>query len=483
MLYHNVSVAAHSMRSIDAFAAAGASALAWYLGSRWGWWPAKSGYAIVVFALSYPLGFVVIAGRLRAYHARRTEELAVELLVLCEVLLYASALACLVTEIATRGLGGVFYATAVASSMLAVLGLHMLLRVVIRGIRRRGGDQRAWLILGHNRRAAEICREIARSPHFGIRVDQVVDLRRPGTEPAEEQGERERFMAERVPGFELSTIADVDELRHLIAAHVIDEVVVTLPVRSHYVDIERILQICGEAGVSVKLRPQVFEAEGQFTEVSHVGDTPMVTHFTGPSNQTQLLAKRAIDIFGAALGLLVLSPLLLGIALAVKFGSPGPVLFRQTRVGLHGRQFSMIKFRSMVPNALALRQQMAAQNERDGTAFKVRNDARITPVGRWLRKYHLDELPQLWNVLAGDMSLVGPRPLPVAEATGNEWWQRRRLSVPPGLTCLWQLEDDPNIPFLEWMRLDMKYIDNWSVWLDLKLMLKTFSTVARGSGW
>jgi lipopolysaccharide/colanic/teichoic acid biosynthesis glycosyltransferase len=152
-------------------------------------------------------------------------------------------------------------------------------------------------------------------------------------------------------------------------------------------------------------------------------------------------------------------------------------------VGLHGRHFQLVKFRSMVKDAPAQREQLAADNERDGTAFKIRNDARITSVGRWLRKYHLDEFPQLWNVLVGDMSLVGPRPLPVKEAHGNEWWQRRRLSMPPGLTCLWQVEDDPGIPFHEWMELDMAYIDKWSIWLDLKLIALTFGTVLRGRGW
>jgi len=143
----------------------------------------------------------------------------------------------------------------------------------------------------------------------------------------------------------------------------------------------------------------------------------------------------------------------------------------------------MLKFRSMYEDADSHQQHMRDMNGRDGTAFKIKNDPRITPVGRFLRKYHLDELPQLWNVLAGDMSLVGPRPLPIAEADGDAWWQRRRLSMPPGITCLWQLRDDPEIPFQDWMRMDMAYIDAWSVWLDVKILFKTVTTVARGGGW
>jgi lipopolysaccharide/colanic/teichoic acid biosynthesis glycosyltransferase len=182
-------------------------------------------------------------------------------------------------------------------------------------------------------------------------------------------------------------------------------------------------------------------------------------------------------------GLVLALPLLAVVALWVKLSSPGPLLFRQTRVGLHGRHFSMIKIRTMYVDAEQRRADLVRHNERDGTAFKLRNDPRITRAGRWLRKFHVDELPQLWNVLVGDMSLVGPRPLPVHEANGNEWWQRRRLTVPPGLTCLWQLKDDAMIPFQQWMRMDMEYIDRWSVWLDLKIILLTFGTLARGRGW
>ena len=209
----------------------------------------------------------------------------------------------------------------------------------------------------------------------------------------------------------------------------------------------------------------------------------MVTHFRGPSNYSHLLVKRLIDIAGAAIGLLLLLPLFGLIAAAVKISSPGPVVFRRTRVGLHGRYFEMLKFRLMVRDASLLRKDIENLNERDEITFKIRNDSRITPVGRTLRKYHMDELPQLWNVLVGDMSLVGPRPLPIDEAHGNEWWQRRRLTMPPGLTCFWQLCDDQNMPFREWMRLDMAYIDKWSLWLDLKLIVRTFGTFLRGTGW
>ena len=179
---------------------------------------------------------------------------------------------------------------------------------------------------------------------------------------------------------------------------------------------------------------------------------------------------------------MVLSPLLLAIALAIKLDSPGPVLFRQLRCGLHGRPFTFLKFRSMRVDAEALKKQLAPFNEMDGPAFKMTNDPRVTPVGRFLRRTSLDELPQLWNILRGDMSFVGPRPAVLEEVRQYEPWQRRRLSMQPGLTCLWQVSGRNELTFDEWMRLDLEYIDNWSLWLDLKIALKTIPAVLLGRG-
>jgi exopolysaccharide biosynthesis polyprenyl glycosylphosphotransferase len=399
---------------------------------------------------------------------------------LCEVTVYAAALACLATEILAPGFTSRTYMAITASEVAAVLGLRLLMRLTIRRLRRKGGDLRNWLIVGHNTRSGDLAREVLRNPHYGIHIVEIVDI----ADPANTRSpERAKFEADPPAGVTLSVVDHVEKIREIVAARVIDEVAITLPVRSHYDTVGRILEICCGAGISVRLRPQAFETEGYATEVSYVGKIPMVTHFSGPSNYEHLLVKRVIDVIGSAMGLLVLAPVFAVVAAAIKLGSPGPVFFHQTRVGLHGRHFEMYKFRSMVRDAPLQRDQLAAMNQRDGVAFKIRNDSRITPVGRWLRKYKMDELPQLWNVLVGDMSLVGPRPLPVKEALGSEWWQRRRLTMPPGLTCLWQLEDNPDIPFREWMEMDLAYIDRWSIWLDLKLIVRTFGTVFRGNGW
>jgi exopolysaccharide biosynthesis polyprenyl glycosylphosphotransferase len=481
MLYHNVQVMAHSLRFVDAAVAAiGSTLVAWHVLGTGPQAPETYLPAMKVFVAVYFVAFIFVASRMRLYIARRTEDLLHELLALAEVILYACSVAAVAAEAFSAGIPGKGYLIALGASLILLPGLRLAMRFTIRYLRRGGDDYRVWLIIGHNNRSAEIARIVMANPHFGIRIEEVIDFAAEGGKGPELPAQ---FRDVPLSGIACRVLPSTESVRGLVESHVVDEVVVTLPLRSCYDRIRHILDICGEAGISVKLAPEAFEKSGFSTELSHVGAVPMVTHYSGPSNHRLLLLKRMLDMAGAAAGLLLLSPLFVALGLAVKLTSPGPVLFRQTRVGLHGRHFQMIKFRSMVKDAPSLREAGGVRNERDGTAFKIRNDSRITPVGRWLRKYHLDELPQLWNVLVGDMSLVGPRPLPVAEAFGEEWWQRRRLTMPPGLTCLWQLEDDPSIPFKEWMQLDMDYIDRWSLWLDAKLIVRTFATIAKGRGW
>ena len=205
---------------------------------------------------------------------------------------------------------------------------------------------------------------------------------------------------------------------------------------------------------------------------------------SAPAASLQGLAKQAIDFAGALAMLVLLSPVLLLCALAVKLNSPGPVLFQQKRSGINGRPFTMYKFRSMATNAEQRKHELEAMNEMSGPVFKVSNDPRITPVGRFLRRFSLDELPQLLNVLKGAMSLVGPRPLPVDETKRFEdLAHRRRLSVKPGLTCLWQISGRNEVnEFSDWVRLDLEYIDNWSLWLDIKILFRTIPVVFIGTG-
>jgi exopolysaccharide biosynthesis polyprenyl glycosylphosphotransferase len=482
MLYHNVRVMAQLLGVVDAGAIAIGSLGAWYAGWHMGAWSGEStGLAITVFSLTVLALFPVLGTRLQLYHARRTESLRTELVQLIEVALYAIGLASLASVAVTPGMPSAAMVSVSISGIVVLISLRMVMRLVVRRQRRRGDDFRSWLIVGNNARSREIIETINANAHFGIRIVDVVDLAdRQRVLLNEPCTDAQRETHAKSPVY---TVSGAERIREIVATRVIDEVVVTLPVRSCYDAIGEIIDICSEAGISVKLRPETFTTTGSRTEVAHVGDIPMVTHFTGPANYSQLAVKRLIDIAGATLGLALLSPAMLVISAVVKISSPGPVLFKQARVGLHGRHFKMLKFRSMYQDADSRQPHLREMNGRDGTAFKIKDDPRITRAGRFLRKYHLDELPQLWNVLAGDMSLVGPRPLPIAEADGDAWWQRRRLSMPPGITCLWQLKDDPEIPFQDWMRMDMAYIDAWSVWLDVKILFKTVTTVARGGGW
>jgi exopolysaccharide biosynthesis polyprenyl glycosylphosphotransferase len=208
-----------------------------------------------------------------------------------------------------------------------------------------------------------------------------------------------------------------------------------------------------------------------------------VTIRSGPPDGWSLVAKRLIDICGSAVFLLAAAPLMLLTAVLIKLDSPGPVFFKQERVGLHKRRFQLIKFRTMTEGAERQQQLLEHLNEADGPVFKIKDDPRITRVGKFLRRFSIDELPQLFNVLKGEMSLVGPRPLPVRDVQRIALqWHKRRLSMKPGVTCLWQVNGRSDVSFDHWVRMDLEYIDKWSLGLDLKILLRTIPTVLKGAG-
>jgi exopolysaccharide biosynthesis polyprenyl glycosylphosphotransferase len=248
--------------------------------------------------------------------------------------------------------------------------------------------------------------------------------------------------------------------------------------------VEETIRVCELEGVEVWLMADFIRTEFSRTSFATLGDRPYLVFRAAPEASWQSLVKQLMDFLGALVLLAGLALPMLLLALLIRFNSPGPILFRQKRAGLNGRPFTMLKFRTMVTNAEQLKQELEALNEMSGPVFKITKDPRITPIGRFLRKYSLDELPQLVNVLVGDMSLVGPRPLPVDEvARFDDMAHRRRLSVRPGLTCLWQVSGRNDVKdFEEWVRLDLQYIDNWSLWLDFKILLLTIPAVFSGSG-
>jgi exopolysaccharide biosynthesis polyprenyl glycosylphosphotransferase len=254
---------------------------------------------------------------------------------------------------------------------------------------------------------------------------------------------------------------------------------------TYFGQVEQAIQACEREGVEVWLVAEFFRTQISRTSFDELMGRPVMVFRTVPETSWQGLAKQVIDFVATLISLAVLAPLvLLPVALIIKLTSPGPVFFRQRRAGLNGQPFTMLKFRSMVTDAEQRKVELDALNEMTGPVFKVTNDPRVTSIGRVLRRFSIDELPQLVNVLRGEMSLVGPRPLPVDEVERfDDPSHRRRLSVKPGLTCLWQVSGRNEVrDFKEWVRLDLEYIDNWSLWLDLKILWRTIPAVFMGTG-
>ncbi len=247
-------------------------------------------------------------------------------------------------------------------------------------------------------------------------------------------------------------------------------------------EVHRVFHVCDEHGLAVQYFPSFLDVDHLRIGLAWNEDRPGLSMQSMQSQSLAQFAKRCIDFTGAAIGMVALAPVFLGCALAVKLTSKGPIFFRQQRVGKSGRLFNCLKFRTMRVGAHAQQDLLRSNSIQDGPAFKVHNDPRITPVGRLLRKFSLDELPQLINVLFGDMSIVGPRPPIPTEVEKYTWWQRRRISVKPGLTCVWQVYGRNRVSFKRWVEMDLYYIDNWSLWLDLKLIAHTVRVVVRGTG-
>jgi len=255
--------------------------------------------------------------------------------------------------------------------------------------------------------------------------------------------------------------------------------------RANFDRVEHIIQLCETEGVEAWLVADFFATQIARASFDEIFGHPLIVFRSTPETSWQMLFKQMLDFVGALVALVLVGSWLFPlIAMAIKLSSKGPVFFKQQRSGLNGSPFSIYKFRTMATNAEQYQHELAAMNEMTGPVFKVTNDPRITPIGKWLRKFSLDELPQLFNVLRGEMSLVGPRPLPVDEVRRfNDLAHRRRLSVKPGITCLWQISGRNQITdFKDWVRLDLQYIDNWSIWLDLTILVRTLPAVLLGTG-
>jgi exopolysaccharide biosynthesis polyprenyl glycosylphosphotransferase len=356
-----------------------------------------------------------------------------------------------------------------AISSLFLILCRSLMREILAWVRTQGHNLRYVLIVGTNNRALEFARIIEGRPELGYQLIGFVD------------GEWTESRKFRTNG--KSIVTDLERFSDFLRHHIVDEVAIALPMKSFYSEAARIAAACQEQGVIVRVLASIFDLQKGWVNDRHFDGTAVATFSPALSEGWPMACKRLFDILISSLSLLVLAPIFLVVAILIKFDSTGPVFFIQERVGLNKRRFRIYKFRTMADDAENKQSELESLNEADGPVFKIKNDPRVTRLGKFLRKASVDELPQFLNVLKGDMSLVGPRPLPIRDYQAFDRDSvRRRFSVRPGITCLWQINGRSSLSFKEWMELDLHYVDHWSFWLDMKLLVKTIPAVLKGVG-
>jgi exopolysaccharide biosynthesis polyprenyl glycosylphosphotransferase len=420
----------------------------------------------------YPLVLIIWSVLLftyHSYHSHRTVPLRREASTIFRVAVVGNLLlATLAYLLPLRQLSRAWFILFGVGSAVLIIIEKILLRAIARYVRSKGLNYRTVIIVGTGRRATEIARMIEEHKYWGYKIlGFVSDGHRLGNGWA-----RYRIFGQ---------VPDLKRILEMQMTEPIDEVVFAVT-RKKLDEMKQIFLMCEELGIRTRVAMNFFQNRVARIEIEELEGVPFLTFTTTPSNETQLALKRLLDV-AVSLALLALSaPAILLAVIAIKLTSPGSVLFKQQRIGLNGRSFTLYKFRTMIEDAHERRGEVEHLNEMTGPVFKMKDDPRITAVGRILRKFSLDEIPQFWNVLKGDMSLVGPRPPIPEEVASYHRWHRRRLSMKPGLTCLWQVSGRNNIDFDRWMQMDLQYIDNWSPTLDLKILLRTIPAVLLGRG-
>jgi exopolysaccharide biosynthesis polyprenyl glycosylphosphotransferase len=354
-----------------------------------------------------------------------------------------------------------------AFSCVFLLSEKLGLRLTSRYVRAHGFNYRTVLIVGTSDAALRIADSIHGHRFWGYRILGFI--------------RNENAWEESWPPY-YPILGEIEDLPRIVESHVVDDVIFAVH-RRELDRLEDLFLSLQEQGIRTRFAMDLFPHTRARVELEELDGVPLLSFATTPTNPLQLMLKRVLDIALASFLLLIGMPIAGMIALTIKLTSGGgSVLFRQTRCGLNGRSFTLYKFRTMVEGAEERRRELLHLNEMNGPVFKLRSDPRVTRLGRLLRRFSLDELPQLWNVLRGDMSLVGPRPPIPEEVAQYKRWQRRRLAMKPGLTCLWQISGRNDLDFDRWMQLDLEYIDSWSPLLDLKILLKTVPVVLSGKG-
>ena len=421
----------------------------------------------------YPLVLIIWSVLLftyHSYHSHRTVSVRREALTIFRIVVVGNViLATLAYLLPLRQLSRTWF---VLFGVLAAMFLAMekiALRLIARWVRAKGLNYRTILIVGTGRRAIEVARVVQEHKYWGYKILGFVSD------------------GHRLPNGwgRYRVFGTVPDLRRLLEngefPEIVDEMVFAVT-RKKLDEMKQIFIMCEELGVRARVAMNFFQNRVARIELEELEGIPFLTFTTTPSNETQLAGKRLLDVAVSLLVLVLSLPVIVIAAVAIKITSGGSVLFKQERIGLNGRIFTIYTFRTMIEDAHQRREEVNHLNEMTGPVFKSKADPRVTGIGRVLRKFSLDELPQLWNVLKGDMSLVGPRPPIPEEVRSYHRWHRRRLSMKPGLTCLWQISGRNNVDFDRWMKLDLQYIDNWSPSLDLKILLRTIPAVLSGRG-
>lgn len=350
------------------------------------------------------------------------------------------------------------------NTILTIL-FRNILRFILAKMRFSGKNLHYILIAGANDNAYDFSQKIEEKKEMGYRVIGFIDKTSVS------------------PNGDLKFLGTIESLPKILRDNIVDEIIITLPVKSCFREIKTIVKLAEEQGILVRHLHQFFETKIVRSKLETFEGFVLLTMNSGQEWDGRFLIKRLVDVIISTAVIIATLPLMVLVALLIKLTSPGPVFYVQRRVGYNKRIINVLKFRTMVAGAEDLQYEYEALNEMDGPVFKIKNDPRVTKIGKWLRNTSIDELPQLFNVLKGDLSLVGPRPLPIRDYNGfHEDWQRRRFSVKPGITCLWQVNGRNDLSFEEWMKMDMEYIDNWNLSNDFKILFKTIPAVLRGKG-
>jgi exopolysaccharide biosynthesis polyprenyl glycosylphosphotransferase len=324
------------------------------------------------------------------------------------------------------------------------------------------------MVAGTGERALRMARELERFSDYGVRLVGFL------SEGSAGPGRDEIALGSSYK------VRPISQLPAILREHVVDEIFFAVE-SGRLPDMEETFLLCDEEGVRTRVAVDFFPHVNSKVSLDRFGGAPLLTFTAAPDDEIHLLLKRLTDVIVAGVGLLILAPFMAAVVVLIRLTSPGPAIFRQVRCGLSGRRFVFYKFRSMCQNAEDLKPALEHLSTRE-TAFKIPDDPRLTPLGRYLRKFSIDEWPQLWSVLRGDMSLVGPRPAVPGEVEQYKRWQRRRLRMRPGLTCTWVISGRDSVDFETWMKMDLEYIDNWSLALDWKILMRTIPRVLTGRG-